>query len=256
MSCHVIVSAHTFAGRRSYNEDAYVIDVEGGLFAVADGMGGYHGGEIASHLAVSALAEFWAQSSDADATWPYPYDRSMTLQENRIAAAVRLANRRICEQREGDLRNMGSTLAAVAIHRNSVIVAHLGDSRVYRLRHADAGPQLSQLTRDHSLYEHLLATGVELPPLDAFPHANVIMRALGVEVNERPELHTFDLQDGDVYLLCSDGLTGPLGPERLTELLVTHPIEQVADQLVEAAYAAGSHDNITVIAIQVQCRPQ
>ena len=251
MSCTLIASASTIVGRRKRNEDAYVLDAELGLFAVADGMGGYFGGEIASNLAVTALAEFWAQSCDPDNTWPYAFDRALGFHENRIDAAVRLANRRICERREGELRNMGSTLAALIVRPGKAIVAHLGDSRIYRLR---AG-SLTQLTRDHSLYEQLLAAGAQdLPPLDQFAYANVVTRALGAAEHDRPELQTLDLQDGDLYLLCSDGLSGVLGQLEITALLSASPIEQVADALVEAAFAAGSKDNITAVVVQVRRR--
>ncbi|MBK7827491.1 protein phosphatase 2C domain-containing protein [Nannocystis sp.] len=251
MTCTLIASASTTVGRRKRNEDAYVLDAELGLFAVADGMGGYSGGEVASHIAVTSLAEFWAASVDTDNTWPYAFDRSLGLHENRIDAAVRLANRRICARREGELRNMGSTLAALIVRPKTAIVAHLGDSRIYRLR----GGVLTQLTRDHSLYEQLRETGADLPPLDQYAYANVVTRALGAAEHDRPELQTLDLVDGDRYLVCSDGLSGVLGPAEITALLADTAIEAVADALVEAAFAAGSRDNITAIVVHVQQRP-
>lgn len=251
MTCTLIASASTTVGRRKRNEDAYVLDAELGLFAVADGMGGYSGGEVASHIAVSSLAEFWAASLDTDNTWPYAFDRSLGLHENRIDAAVRLANRRICARREGELRNMGSTLAALIVRPKAAIVAHLGDSRIYRLR----GGALTQLTRDHSLYEQLREAGADLPPLDQFAYANVVTRALGAAEHDRPELQTLDLVDGDRYLVCSDGLSGVLGPAEIAALLADTAIEAVADALVEAAFAAGSRDNITAIVVHVQHRP-
>ena len=250
MTCTLIASASTTVGRRKRNEDAYVLDAELGLFAVADGMGGYSGGEVASHIAVSSLAEFWAASLDTDNTWPYAFDRSLGLHENRIDAAVRLANRRICARREGELRNMGSTLAALIVRPKAAIVAHLGDSRIYRLR----GGALTQLTRDHSLYEQLREAGADLPPLDQFAYANVVTRALGAAEHDRPELQTLDLVDGDRYLVCSDGLSGVLGPAEIAALLADTAIEAVADALVEAAFAAGSRDNITAIVVHVRRR--
>lgn len=249
MTCTLIASACTIVGRRKRNEDAYVLDAELGLFAVADGMGGYQGGEVASHLAVTTLAEFWAQSADPDNTWPYAFDRALGFHENRVDAAVRLANQRICERRNGELRQMGSTLAALIVRPRSAIVAHLGDSRIYRLR---AG-ELTQVTRDHSLYEQLREAGAtDLPPLAEFAYANVVTRALGAAEVERPEVHTLDLQDGDLYLLCSDGLSGVLGPDEIAAMLEDVAVETAADRLVEAAFAAGSKDNITAIVVQVR----
>ena len=255
MTCTLIASACTFVGRRKRNEDAYVLDAELGLFAVADGMGGYSGGEVASHLAVDALAEFWSASADPDATWPYAYDRDLGFHENRVDAAVRLANRRICERRTGELRNMGSTVVMLAIRPGKAICGHLGDSRIYRLRRGDAGPRLTQLTRDHSLYEQLREAGTpDLPPLEEFAYANVVTRALGAHEQGRPELRTLDLADGDLYLLCSDGLSGVLGDDELARLLAATPIESVADVLVDAAHTAGSKDNITAIVVRVERR--
>lgn len=252
MTCTLIASACTFVGRRKRNEDAYVLDAELGLFAVADGMGGYSGGEIASHLAVDALAEFWSASADPDATWPYAYDRALGFHENRVDAAVRLANRRICERRTGELRNMGSTVVMLAVRPGAVICAHLGDSRIYRMRRAANGPTLEQLTRDHSLYEQLREAGSrDLPPLEEYAYANVVTRALGAAEHDRPELRSLDLADGDIYLLCSDGLSGVLSPAQIAEMLQANPVEEAADVLVSAAHEAGSRDNITAIVLRV-----
>lgn len=255
MPCTLIASACTFVGRRKRNEDAYVLDADLGLFAVADGMGGYNGGAVASHLAVDALAEFWSASADPEATWPYAFDRALGFHENRVDAAVRLANRRICERRTGELRNMGSTVVMLAVRPGTAICAHLGDSRIYRLRAAEAGPELTQLTRDHSLYEQLRESGApDLPPLEEYAYANVVTRALGAAEEDRPELRSLDLANGDIYLLCSDGLSGALSPDEIAALLLESPIEAAADRLVDAAHAAGSKDNITAIVVRVDRR--
>lgn len=247
-----IASAHTFVGRRKHNEDAYLLDPEEGVFAVADGMGGYAGGEVASRLAVESLAEFFQHvTADAEATWPYGLDPALSLAENRVDAAIRLANRRICENREGTLRDMGSTIALVSLLGRSAIVAHLGDSRVYRLRQGNNGPELVQLTRDHSLYEQLRDGGVAVPPLAEFSYGNVITRALGPQEHERPELHRIELRAGDRLLLCTDGLTGPLAPETIAALLGGGPVEEVCERLVHEAFLAGSRDNITAIVVAV-----
>jgi serine/threonine protein phosphatase PrpC len=259
-------SATTIAGRRKRNEDAYVLDPDLGIFAVIDGMGGYAGGEVASSLAARTIAGFYlAIAEDAEATWPYALDVARTFAENRVDAAIRLANRRIRQRREGvvlpgeddefagfALRDMGATVAMIALGTGGVVVGHLGDSRVYRLR---AGA-LVQLTRDHSLYEQLLASGADLPPLEEFPHSNIVTRALGPVEDERPELSRLDVAPGDRFLLCSDGLSGVLGPEALTEHLRDLAIDAVTDTLVEAAYEAGSRDNITAIVVDVEAAPR
>lgn len=130
---------------------------------------------------------------------------------------------------------------------HAAIVAHLGDSRVYRLREGTG--ELEQLTRDHSLYEQLRDGGVAVPPLAEFSYANVITRALGPQPEERPEMHRIELAAGDRLLLCTDGLTGPLGPETIASLLAAGPVEAVCERLVHEAYLAGSRDNITAIVI-------
>ncbi|HEY8376709.1 MAG TPA: protein phosphatase 2C domain-containing protein [Nannocystis sp.] len=243
-----IASAHTFVGRRKHNEDAYLLDPKEGVFAVADGMGGYAGGEVASRLAVESLAEFFQHvAEDAEATWPCGLDPRLTLAENRVDAAIRLANRRICAAREGSLREMGSTIALVALQPGAAIVAHLGDSRVYRLRDG----KLEQLTCDHSLYEQLRAGGVAVPPLAEFAYTNVITRALGPQPEERPELQRVDVRAGDRLLLCTDGLTGALDAETIAALLGGGPVEVVCERLVHEAFLAGSRDNITAIVIAV-----
>lgn len=242
-----IASAHTFVGRRKHNEDAYLLAPEDGVFAVADGMGGYAGGEVASRLAVETLAEFFQHVGDPEATWPYGLDPTLSVAENRVDAAIRLANRRICAERQGSLRDMGSTIALVSLLPHAAIVAHLGDSRVYRLREGTG--ELEQLTRDHSLYEQLRDGGVAVPPLAEFSYANVITRALGPQPEERPEMHRIELAAGDRLLLCTDGLTGPLGPETIASLLAAGPVEAVCERLVHEAYLAGSRDNITAIVI-------
>ena len=248
-----IASAHTFVGRRKHNEDAYLMDPRGGLFAVADGMGGYAGGEVASRLAVEALAEFFTHSGDdPDATWPHAMDPALSFDENRVDAAVRLANRRICAQREGRLADMGATIALVALQPRGAIVAHLGDSRVYRLRTGPQGPVLEQLTRDHSLYEQLKEAGAALPPLAEFAYANVITRALGPQTAERPELRRVSLLVGDRLLLCTDGLSGALSEDRIAAMLAEGPVEEVCERLVHEAFLAGSRDNITAIVVAIE----
>ena len=239
-----IASAHTFVGRRRHNEDAYLMDPEVGIFAVADGMGGYAGGEVASRLAVETIAEFFAYSVDPEATWPHSFDPALSPAENRVDAAVRLANERVCEQREGPLADMGSTLA---------LVAHVGDSRVYRLTHRpDQGPELAQVTRDHSLYEQLREAGAPVPPIGEFAYANVITRALGPRSGERPDLQRIALRDGDRLLICTDGLSGALDPEQIAALLDAGPVDAACERLVHEAYLAGSRDNITAVVVEVR----
>lgn len=253
-------------GRRKRNEDAYFLDPELGVFAVIDGMGGYAGGEIASSLAAETIGDFFhSLAVDPEGTWPYALDCGKSSAENRVDAALRLANRRIRQRRCGDvctgdgpaplhysLGSMGATVAMISLGARGAVLGHLGDSRIYRLRgRGSASPRLEQLTRDHSLYEQLLEGGVDLPPLEEFAHSNVVTRALGPAEDERPELNRIDLCVGDRFLLCTDGLTGSLDHGQLAALLDRAPIDEASALLAEAAFDAGSRDNITVIVVDV-----
>ena len=233
-------------GRRSNNEDAFCSRPELGLFVVADGMGGYEGGEIASAIAVDAICELVRRThGDKDVTWPYKIDPTRTVDENEIIVATRLANERITSRREGELEQMGSTVVVLRIADDRAVIGHVGDSRVYRLR---AGV-IEQLTIDHSLLAQLIASGSPPPDIETFPWRHVVTRALGTPTGE-PEVQLDCALPGDVYLLCSDGLSEVLAPPRIAAML-THPAERACRELVEAAYEAGSRDNISAIVVRV-----
>lgn len=253
-------SAYSDVGRRSNNEDSHLVAPELGVFAVADGMGGYEGGEIASRTAVDTLRAFYQRHhDDADATFPFRLDRSRTLDENMLCAAVRLAHRAIAARRVGRLHSMGSTVAALSVDQaaSRATLAHVGDSRIYRLR----GGRLEQLTRDHSLYEEVRAAGLHSGSKKDFAYPNVITRALGLGEQAEPDVTTVAVQPGDVFLLCSDGLTEPFDEAALLDVLRAAPgAQEAADPagegdsaqiLVEAALAAGSKDNITAVVLKV-----
>jgi PPM family protein phosphatase len=238
--------ALSISGRRSNNEDAVCARPELGLFVVADGMGGYEGGEIASALAVDAIYELVRRTAnDRDVTWPYKIDPYRTIDENEIVVATRLANERIATRREGPLQEMGSTVAVLRIADDRAVIGHVGDSRVYRLR---AG-LLVQLTIDHSLLAQLYAAGAPPPDPSTFPWRHVVTRALGTATGE-PEVQLEEALPGDVYLLCSDGLSEVLDPSRIAELLAA-PAEIACRALVDAAFEAGSRDNISAIVVRV-----
>jgi serine/threonine protein phosphatase PrpC len=241
----------SITGRRRRNEDAYLLAPETGVFAVLDGMGGYDGGDVASSIAAQTITQFYAAiAADPEATWPYAIDLGKTLAQNRVDAAIRLANRRIRERRDEQLGSMGSTVALMSVAGSRIVLGHLGDSRIYRLR----DNELIQLTCDHSLYEQLRASGLPLPPLSEFLHANVITRALGPNDDERPELAELEIEIGDRFLLCTDGLSGVLEPDAIAALLDVGTCEQACDALIDAAYQAGSRDNITAIVVDVAWR--
>ena len=239
--------------RREDNEDAYCIRPDIGLFMVADGMGGHAAGEVAARMAVEVVESFIRDTREADAntTWPFPYDIGLSLDGNRLKAAFRLANRRLSAAMEADdaLRGMATTAAAILVGRGEPVVAHVGDSRVYRFRDG----ALRQLTEDHSWVGEQIRAGI-LTESDArrHPWRNVVTRALSGGDDPDVDVSAVEVRAGDRLLLCSDGLSGVVPPERLGEIVGEGRLLDVTCQaLIDAANAAGGPDNITVAMLQV-----
>lgn len=241
-------AACTHVGRRSNNEDSYCAVEPIGCFAVADGMGGYEGGEVASRVAIEALERFYRRNaSDDDVTWPFAIDPALDPGQNMVTTGVRLADASVAAQRTGRLSSMGSTVATLVVREGRVVVGHVGDSRVYRVR----GGRLEALTRDHSLYEEMLAMGTKVGPRSEFPHANVITRALGLKGPVRVDTRVERTRVGDVFLLCTDGLYDGVSPERMAAVLSTMTARAAAPTLVQEAFVNGSKDNITAVVVAV-----
>lgn len=241
----------SIVGRRANNQDAIAVREDLGLFAVADGMGGYEGGEIASRLTIETLERLYAHHrEDGDCTWPQVPDGDLSLEAQRAIVAARLAHRAVRAQRHGPLAQMGSTLVAITVEGSRLVVAHAGDSRAYRLRRGE----LTALTRDHSFLEEL---AMQRPMNDderarmegQFGH--VVTRAIGHGDALSPTVNEHAIEDGDRYLLCSDGLSGWLDPHEIAEILTATPIAQAADELTARAFAAGSNDNISAVVLSV-----
>lgn len=254
---HIESCACTAVGRRDNNEDA-LLHLPGiapglGLFAVADGMGGYEGGEIASHLVVDTVEEVYRRYlTDLESTWPWLMAQHRSRDESLLASAIALAHSAVAARRSGRLANMGSTVAALVVGDKEAILAHVGDSRVYRWRDG----RLCQLTRDHSLFEEVRAAGgaQQMASKRDCPFANVITRALGLSERAEPDVETVPIRAGDIFLLCSDGLSDPLTDGELTRLLAasdTEGLVGVTRRLVQAAYDAGGKDNITAVTVKV-----
>jgi serine/threonine protein phosphatase PrpC len=240
-------AGQTHVGRRAHNEDSYCVRPELGLFVVADGLGGQAGGEVASQCVVEAFAEFGERLvNDTEATWATKLNPKRSREENLLAACTALAQRSLLTRRVGYLRDMGSTLVAFAVGENGAAVAHVGDSRLYRLR---AG-ELESLTKDHSVTEELLAAGLSPPPRGQSAFGHIITRALGTDRAE-PTVQKLELRAGDVYLLCSDGLYEPLEPEMIAASLALPTLAEACDTLVIGAYDAGGRDNITAVVVRV-----
>jgi protein phosphatase len=241
--------------KRTHNEDAFLLLPEEQLFCVADGMGGHASGEVAARLAVEEMAEFFRLTGrDDEATWPFREDPARRHDENRVLTGIRLANLRIHERASSDerLRGMGTTLVCAHFERagGAVVIGHVGDSRAYLWREG----ALRQLTEDHSLLnDYLKARRLTPEEVESFPHKNVIVRALGMKETVEVDLQRLPVQDGDVLLLCCDGLSGMLSDDRIGELLRQHvgDLKAAAQALVDAANEAGGVDNITCVLAQV-----
>jgi PPM family protein phosphatase len=222
--------------RRLRNEDAFVCEPP--LFAVADGMGGARAGEIAARLAAAALEEADAETQGAEG----------------IAALVVEANRRIWERSLNDPQTAGmgavATVALADATAGTVAIAHVGDSRAYRLR----GGDIEQLTTDHSLVAELVESGILTPEeAEHHPQRSAITRALGTEPSVEIDVFTVDAQPGDVFLLCSDGLSTMVDDDEIASLVEAseRDVARAAEALVAAANTHGGEDNVTVVLFDV-----
>ena len=240
--------------KRTLNEDAFLLLPEESLFCVADGMGGHASGEVASRIAVEEMAEFFRVTGrDEDATWPFREDPARSYDENRLITGIKLANVRIHERGQSDakLRNMGTTLVSAFLPRggDGALVGHVGDSRVYHWRRG----AIRQVTEDHSLLNDYIKSKKLTPEeIQAFPHKNVIVRALGMRPHVEVDLLRERLEPEDVLLLCCDGLTGMVPDPKIAEIIRGHPgdLQSACDALVAAANEAGGVDNITCVLVQ------
>lgn len=219
---------------RANNQDSLLVD--GRLYGVADGMGGHNGGETASRVAVQVLKNALCQK--------LPDPRA-------LEAGVEAANRRVYEMARHDssLSGMGTTVTLLWEGEDSVLVAHVGDSRAYRLRDGE----LAQMTNDHSLVAELLRNKVITAEMArTHPYRNVITRAVGVDPSVLPDVSTFDKKPDDLWLICSDGLYNMVSDEMIKELLESSESdEKAADRLLEEALRNGGTDNISFILCRV-----
>ena len=229
-------AAKTDTGRkRRRNEDAFVLAPP--LFAVADGMGGAQAGEVASKLAAAALEDT---------------DPGRLTGPERVASLIQEANRRVHERSSVDpaTSGMGTTMTVALVENDGVVIGHVGDSRAYLVR----GREIEQITEDHSLVNELLKTG-KLSPEEAetHPQRSVITRAVGTDPDVDVDSFIVDTQDGDVFLICSDGLTDMVDDEHILATVERYRgnLESLTKQLVTAANRGGGEDNITVVAFSI-----
>jgi serine/threonine protein phosphatase PrpC len=239
--------------KREHNEDSYIIVEQDRLFVVADGMGGHAAGEVASRVAVNAMADFIASTRrDAEITWPYEYDTNLSVASNRLKTAIRIANQKIidtiAERRE--LEGMGTTLVAVLLNEGVACVAHVGDSRSYLLRNG----RLSQLTGDHSWVNEQIKLGfLTKEEADRHPFRNVVTRALGSKEDVQVDIIEKPLQADDEILLCSDGLNTMADDDEILKIMeeAKGDADLAVRTLIAAANEEGGEDNVTAIVIHV-----
>jgi protein phosphatase len=237
--------------KRKSNEDNYCANDEEGLYVVADGMGGHAAGEVASELVTSTIEEFIKlTSSDSDITWPFGVDETLTLSGNRLKTAIRYANRKLLERikESAEYEGMATTVAAVLLEKDKANIAHVGDSRVYLIRDG----KIRLLTNDHSWVNEQVMSGlIDSEQARTHPLRNVVTRALGGKEGLEVDMQVLELQDGDLLLLCSDGLTSMVEDVAILEVVKAGGREAnaVAHRLVEAANSSGGEDNITAIAL-------
>lgn len=231
---------------RKNNEDALVFDAEAGLCLLADGMGGYNAGEVASSMAVAFIHSEMGP-------WLVQAGVQATAKEVRRAMEICVENANhsiLCAARSNrDYQGMGTTLVMGVFQDNRLVLGHIGDSRCYRLR----GQELVQITKDHSLLQEQIDAGLMTPQqaLTAL-NRNLITRALGVDDDVLLEINEHRVEPGDIYLMCSDGLSDMVGDEDIAAILsqVRPTAEQKNQALVEAAKRGGGRDNISVVLVQ------
>jgi len=237
---------------RSHNEDCFDIDPDHQVYVVADGMGGHSHGEVASRIAVKAIRDFVDQTSDHDTTWPFAYDSRLKRHSNRLKAAIRIAHDKVLRaiRQDGSLVGMGTTVVGVLVDDSTAAVAHVGDSRVYRLRKG----KLDLLTQDHTwVNEQVVAGYLSEEQARAHPLKNVVTRALGGEADVLVDVKEFGIEPGDIFLLCSDGLTTMLADADIEERLKSGaPPDQICRSLVRDANARGGLDNVTVVLVSAE----
>lgn len=249
MPFHLDFALKTDAGQvRPLNEDAVGADPDAGLFILADGLGGYNAGEIASTMAVSTLLAELPAELDTARQESKPFDPASVLRERLIALNSTIFRAAL---NSSAFEGMATTIVIAWLLGDRLWVAHAGDSRLYRVR----GGQLEQLTRDHSFSQELLDAGmVTEEEARLLPAKNLVTRALGASAEIDPEVRDYPLQGGDLLLLCSDGLTEMISAGQIGGLLAAAGgnVHEGARRLVELANEAGGRDNISVVVVGVR----
>jgi protein phosphatase len=238
--------------KRKLNEDNFVVNAETSLFAVCDGMGGHNAGEVASKMAVETISAFIEKSHrEKEITWPYGLDVNLSFDGNRLKTAVKLANRKVfkaADNRE-DYTGMGTTAVAALVSGNVMTIGSAGDSRCYLLRES----KLTQLTRDDSWVSAAWAEGIlSAQEIEKHPLRNVITKAVGAKETLDIDIVEHHFTNGDLAILCSDGLHSMVNDDAILKALTPLPetLQETAQKLIDAANEAGGKDNVSVVLLR------
>ena len=237
---------------RDHNEDCIESRPEIGLYVLADGMGGYNAGEVASGMATSLIADGLQEAWNPREVTRMGRDDAKALSEKLVREQIARANNAIftTSQNNPECAGMGTTLVVSLFFDNFLTVAHIGDSRLYRLR----GEAMEQVTRDHSLLQEQLDSGLITPEeAKLSQNKNLVTRALGIDPSVDPEVHVHETRPDDIYLLCSDGLSDMVEDDdiHLTMSTFSASLETVAKQLIQLSNDNGGRDNVSIILAQV-----
>ena len=236
---------------RDNNEDAFLVDDESGLFIVADGMGGHAAGEVASAIAVEVVAEVLLGGNDPEETaLMVPTDDGNDVVRERLRYCMNQASMQIRKKAIAEplYAGMGTTLVVLLIEEDAAYLSHVGDSRIYLFRDG----KLQRLTRDHTVVQQEIDAGRLTPELARLvPHKNILTQSVGYHGPVEPDTCYRVIRPGDIFLLCSDGLTDPLDDEALETIFREQDTDDLAAYLVERAIAEGTQDNTTVVVVQV-----
>ena len=238
---------------RDHNEDNFYLPTEERFAIVADGMGGHAAGEVAAQIAVDTIVEYFRNTAeDQDVTWPYKIGHGR-LSENRLVTSIMLSNQRIHEQAKENLaaKGMGTTVVSILFEEDYALLAHVGDSRIYRIRQTE----IVQVTEDHSfLNDYAKMKGITLAEAEQTVHqSNIVSRALGMRPMVKVDVIRVNPSVGDVFLLCTDGLSDMISDEMIHRIVISEPkLDRTCELLIDAANEAGGKDNITVILARVE----
>jgi len=235
---------------RENNEDAWLVDVEGAVFVVADGMGGHAAGEIASGIAIDTVRDVLLGMDPDETRLQVIVDDPAEALLERLRYCMNQASVRIRAAVESQpaYRRMGTTLVLLAIEDNLAHFAHVGDSRAYLFR----GDRLQLLTRDHTVVQQEMDAGRLTPELARIvPHKNILTRSVGAQGPVEPDTSSHPVRAGDLFVLCSDGLTDPLEDSEIAGFCRNTHVEDLAQVLMEEALRKGGEDNVTIVVVLV-----